>query len=299
MIGFSVDYPDSPKGATFFADMVADDPWDVGELAFSHYLIARDLGAPIIALPAFQLRFVPHYGLMVHRSAGVSAPRDLIGKRVGAPDWGFNPAVWLRGILSHQYDVPLETILWHESAHRPLFPKIDYPHSARFAFREVYPPEALRLSQKDAYGMPALLDRHEVDALLMAGFGKATENTHRLFDDPLEEARKYVSETGVMPINTVFVIKQETAERFPDLAPAVLQTLDQASLSYAKEIASGATENDTYVPVKFARELGMYPFKQGLPNNIKAVRMMIAYCYEQGLIRTLYDPSDIFLKTCL
>ena len=297
--GFAVRYPDRPQGATFFADMVTDVPWDVGELAFSHYLIARDLGVPIVALPAFQLRFLPHYGLLVHRSAGISTPRDLVGKRVGAPDWGFNPAVWLRGILAHQYDVPLEKIIWHESASRPLFPGLNYPHSQRYAFQEVHPPEAVRLSQKDAYGMPLLLDRHEVDALMMAGFGAGTMNSRRLFEDPLEEARKYVVETGVIPINTVFVVKEEAADRYPDLAPAILRMLDVASTSYEREIDAGESENHGYVPVRFARDLDMYPFKQGLQHNLRAVQMMIAYCYEQGMIRRLYSPEEIFLGSCL
>src|SRR5262249_4986883 len=45
-----------PKSWTFYVDMVTDVPWDVADLAFSHYLIAKDLGKPLTAVPAFQLR---------------------------------------------------------------------------------------------------------------------------------------------------------------------------------------------------------------------------------------------------
>ena len=280
-------------------DMLTDLPWDVGEQAFSHYLIARDAGVPIIALPIFQLRFLPHFGLVVNRRAGIETPQDLVGKKVGAPDWGFNPAVWLRGILAHQYNVPLEKVTWCESEATPLFPNVSYPRSSRYEFIKVKPPEDVRLSQKESYGMPILLDQHKLDALSMAGFGASTENAKRLFSDPMEEARQYVADTGLIPINTLFVIKEESAERFPDLAPAIIQAIAAASKSYAAEIASGATENDTYVPVKFARELDLYPFKQGLSPNMRAVQMMITYCYEQGLIKKLYQPEELFLKSCL
>lgn len=297
--GFVAEYPDRPKSWNFFVDMLTDLPWDVGEQAFSHYLIARDLGVPVIALPAFQLRFLPHFGLVVNRNAGIDTPQDLIGKTVGTPDWGFNPAVWLRGILAHQYNVPLERVAWRESEATPLFPGIGYPRSSRYEIETIKPPESVRLSQKDSYGMPLLLDRHELDALSMAGFGTTTQNVARLFSDPLQEARDYVTDAGLIPINTLFVIKEESVERYPDLAPAIMQTIVTASKSYAEEIARGATENDTYVPVKFAQDVDLYPFKQGLPDNRRAVKMMISYCYEQGLIKKLYEPEDLFLKSCL
>jgi len=134
----------------------------------------------------------------------------------------------------------------------------------------------------------------------LPGLGRpATEQTRPLFADPAAEMRAYGEQTGVIPINTVFVLKQETVERYPDLAPAVLEMTSAALAAYTAEIDGSGAANHTYVPVALARELGLYPFRQGLDANRAAIQMMIAYCYEQGLINTLYRPEDLFVASCL
>ena len=42
-------------------------------------------------------------------------------------------------------------------------------------------------------------------------------------------------------------------------------------------------------------DIGAYPLRYGLKSNRLAVRMMVQYCYEQGLISRLYEPDDLFL----
>lgn len=298
--GFDMVLPEQPRKWTFYADMTSDVPWDVADLAFSHYLIARDMGKPLTAVPAFQLRFFPHMGLSVHKDAGIAAVRDLVGKTMGAPDWGINPAVWLRGALTHQYDVPTERIVWAESEHQPGFPGLDYPHSPRYQFKRLQVAPEAAFSQAANYGLPELLNAGVIDASSFTGLGRADlGNVRRLFADPLAEARAYVAQTGVIPINTVFVLNQETVDRYPDLAPATLEMLARALDEYTAEIDASGAENHTYVPVALAKEMGQYPFRQGLEANRAAVAMMIAYCYEQGLIKTLYRPEDLFVSSCL
>jgi hypothetical protein len=133
----------------------------------------------------------------------------------------------------------------------------------------------------------------------LAEAGHATEQTRPLFADPAAEMRQYVEQTGVIPINTVFVLKQATVERYPDLAPAVLEMTSAALAAYTEEIDRSGGAHHTYVPVALARELGRYPCRQGLDANRAAVQMMIVYCYEQGLINTLYRPEDLFVASCV
>ncbi|MFI5267638.1 MAG: hypothetical protein ACHQ7M_09715 [Chloroflexota bacterium] len=292
--GFDVAYPDKPKAWNFYVDMLRG-VWDVGELAFSHYLIARDMGFPLIAVPAFQLRFLPHYGLSVHKAAGIDRPADLVAKRVGAADWGINPAVWMRGILAHQYEVPTELISWFEGDAQPSFPDMKYPHSARFRLGRLNPPADLARSQPDAYGWRHMVETHAVDAAILPGQGMdETETTRRLFADPLVEAREYVRQTGVIPINSVLVMRQEKAEEFPNLAPAVMEAAGKALAMHGADIGDRGDANYTYIPLWFVKEAGMYPFQQGFAPNRKAIHMMAAYCYEQGLVNKLYEPEELF-----
>jgi len=48
-----------------------------------------------------------------------------------------------------------------------------------------------------------------------------------------------------------------------------------------------------------APDWGFNPAEHGPEPNRRAIRMMIQYCYEQGLIRTLYKPEELFAESCL
>src|SRR5712692_1512040 len=65
-----------------FRDMVNSIPYDIGEQAFSHYLIAKDLGKPLTAIAAFPSRVFPQLGVVVHEASGIKEPLDLVNKRV-------------------------------------------------------------------------------------------------------------------------------------------------------------------------------------------------------------------------
>src|SRR5690349_443010 len=58
-----------------FRRMVRSLEFDVCEMAFSTYLVAREFDKPFTALPVFPFRGFPHGALSANRAAGVQAPR--------------------------------------------------------------------------------------------------------------------------------------------------------------------------------------------------------------------------------
>src|SRR5262245_36151688 len=86
--------------------------FDVCEINVGAYFMARDRNVPITAIPVFLHRRFRHGFVFVHSAAGINAPRDLIGKRVGGTN--FQPAgnIWVRGILEEHYGVPHREITW-------------------------------------------------------------------------------------------------------------------------------------------------------------------------------------------
>ena len=46
-----------PVPSPIFNAMVTSVPYDVGELAISHYVLARDAGVPLMGIPIFPSRF--------------------------------------------------------------------------------------------------------------------------------------------------------------------------------------------------------------------------------------------------
>lgn len=291
--GFDIEFLNykGPGGMTeFFRDMVTELSYDIGEQAFAHYLIAKDQGKPLTAIPVFPSRFFPHFGVSVATRAGVRGPKDLVGKRVAAPDWGFNPAVWMRGILAHQYDVPIEKITWVVNSDEPLFRGLPYPRSKRFQIEKV------RVADDGSHGFLPLMESGGVDAVFLAAGGiDPTGASKKMFDDPYPEVEKYVAQTGVFPINTLITLRESVVEAFPELPAALVRAWEKARALYVKETEEGKDADHMGIEVRRLRAMGVFPQAYGVGPHRMAIRMMIEYCYEQGLIRTLFEPEDLFV----
>jgi len=293
--GFDIEYLDyrGPGGMTgFFRDMVTVLSYDIGEQAFAHYMIAKDQGKPITAIPVFPSRLFPLTAISVNKNSSVRSPRDLVGKKVGAPDWGFNPAVWMRGILAHQYDVPVERITWLVNENEPLFRGLNYPHSKRFEIKTIQLDD-----DAAAHGFPPLLESGVVDAVIHAGGGiPPTEGCSKLFEQPYQEIRAYVAEAGVFPINTVITLKDSVVKAHPELPGRLMEAWRKAQRYYDEELRSGKETHHMGLEVEVLREMNLFPQEYGLYKNRRAIQMMIQYCYEQGLIQTLFEPEDLFVE---
>src|SRR5581483_11403652 len=85
--------------------------FDVAEMSFSSLTNAIGRGSrDLIGIPVFTSRLFRHSFIYVNTDSGNEAPQDLIGKRVGVPDYTITAAVWIRGLLQHDYGVAPEQI---------------------------------------------------------------------------------------------------------------------------------------------------------------------------------------------
>jgi 4,5-dihydroxyphthalate decarboxylase len=102
-----------------FWRMLRYQEFDACELSMGSYLIARDKGhPPFVAIPVFPSRAFRHSCIFINTGAGIQEPKDLIGKRVGVPEYQMTMAIWVRGILQHEYGVPPEKISWFTGGQR-------------------------------------------------------------------------------------------------------------------------------------------------------------------------------------
>src|SRR6202051_1902781 len=90
--------------------------FDVAEMSMSSLLMARSKGDDrFVGIPVFTTRRFFHTGILVRRAAGIDAPADLKGKRVGVPEYQQTAALWARGVLQHEFDVaPKDMEFWME-----------------------------------------------------------------------------------------------------------------------------------------------------------------------------------------
>lgn len=281
--GFDIEFVKAGPGGVgpIFNDMVQKQSYDVAELPLANYIIARDLGKPLTAVPVFPTVFFPQLGPMVNRQAGIRGPQDLAGKRVGVSGFAFNPAVWLRGIFFHHYDLPIEKVTWIEGEPNSQS-GVPFFRSRRFTIEK-------------AGNLMPLVEEGRIDALIMADGGiEPTPKLDRLFPDYFAEIQKYVAATSVFPINSVLVVKEATVKSHPSLAGALMDAYREAWRLYHQE-ASG----DSFhmgLRVSELRAKGLFPRPDGLGPNRKALQTMLHYCYEQGLTRALVEPEELFTK---
>ncbi len=299
--GFDIDYlaykgPGGMDG--FFRDMVTDLSYEIGEQAFAHYLIARDRGKPLTALPIFPSRFFPQLGLSVRRGAGIGSPRDLEGRRVAMSDWAYNPSVWMRGILHEFHGVATEKILWLEDATEPVFRGLDYNRSSRFNVEKIDFPEA----ERDYFhGLPALLREGRADAVMMAA-GGVPDSSHacRLFRDPFGPIETFVRAKGFFPINTLLTLRQDVVDRYPDLGRKLVAAWTEVNARYMEILRKDPNIHDYMgVPLKYLERLGLLPMVDGLDVNRANIDTMIGYCYDQNLISKRPSVEEIFLSSAL
>src|SRR4029450_13920487 len=70
--------------------------FDVSELSLSTYTVLRGRGEPLVAIPVFPSFSLQHSCVFIGTHAGIKAPKDLVGKRVGVPKYHMTAAVWIR-----------------------------------------------------------------------------------------------------------------------------------------------------------------------------------------------------------
>jgi len=102
----------SPPSETFWRQLRYQE-FDVGEMSMSSYLIARERGFDLIALPVFPSRRLFHTEISYHADSGITRPEDLVGKRLGVGEYQQTAALWQRGILEHDFGVSQFKVHWH------------------------------------------------------------------------------------------------------------------------------------------------------------------------------------------
>src|SRR5882724_9326437 len=88
-----------PVEETFFR-MLRNREFDAAEMSLSSYSVSLTRDDPsFIALPVFPSRFFRHSCIFVSARSGIREPKDLVGKRIGVPEYQMTAPVWIRGIL--------------------------------------------------------------------------------------------------------------------------------------------------------------------------------------------------------
>src|SRR5262245_47371150 len=96
--------------------------FDASEMSSSDYIRhwARG-GCPFVAIPVFPSCVFRHGYVTVDRQV-IKEPKDLAGKRIGVPLYGMTAAIFIRGLLQHDFGVDLSGVTWVEGGMNDLKP---------------------------------------------------------------------------------------------------------------------------------------------------------------------------------
>ena len=87
--------------------------FDASEMSLSNYTTLVTGGkSPFIAIPVFPSRVFRHGYFFVNTDKGIRSRADLKGKRGGVPEYSMTAAVYMRGLLQHEYGVKPSDVEW-------------------------------------------------------------------------------------------------------------------------------------------------------------------------------------------
>lgn len=284
-----------------FFRMLRHAEFDVSEMSLSWY--TRTLfhdPRPFVAIPVFPSRMFRHSSIYVNSHAGIQSPGDLVGKRVGCPEYQMTAAVWVKGILADHYGIAVDSVTYHTGGLKEPG-RTELPLHLPTNIRVTPIPDDRTLSE--------MLETGEIDALYTAEmpscFINRSPNVRRLFADPEHEERAYFEKSRIFPIMHTVVIQFDLLVRHPWVA----QSLTKAFV-VAQEIAYRDLYDTTALKVMLpwltahveaTRSLfgsdDYWPY--GIEHNRDTLATFLRYSHEQGLTPRRVDPEELFAPSTL
>jgi 4,5-dihydroxyphthalate decarboxylase len=272
--------------------------FDVAEMSTATLMRAKEKGKRFAALPVFFQRG-PRQRNIFYREGSLRDPGELKGKQIGAFRYGATAVSWARGYLLDEHGIKTTDVGWFVSG------------------QEVYianelPVKVERLDPPPPFGqekehLSRLVSEGNLAAALVAGdsgytalFGGGSlpramgqfPGVKPLFDDT-DEIIRYVKRTQIYPIIHIMTIKEETAERHPDLPAKLIEAFREANRLAPKYLTAAQAEG-------YAKErdlLGYDPYACVLTEpDKKSIRALNRYQIEQGLVQQDLPLESLFVK---
>lgn len=249
-----------------FKPAANDLAFEVSELALVTYMLARDLGQPLVGVPIVMMR-QPAFGSLVCRAdSDIGGPKDLEGATLGVRSYTQTTGVWLRGIIQDEYGVDLSTLRWVtlEGAHLDTYED---------------PPNCSRREDKPLLDM--LMDGDIAAAVGVEG-AATNPNLRPVIADADAAELAWTARTGVETANHGLVMLESVAKANPWLSKELIDLLERAKARTDEFIGGGPYP------------AGQVPGKAGLEPNRKAIDTLARYAHEQGITRKRFSADDLY-----
>ncbi len=279
--------------------------FDVSEMSLSSYMIMiANHHKEWTALPIFTTRRFFHSQILVHCDSGVEKPEDLVGKRVGVPEYQQTAALWARAALMHEFGVYPEDLNWFMER------SVELSHGGVTGFR---PHPNLRFQYiAPEKNIGSMLVAGELDASLvyivdnnLVDRSRTEYRNHAsvrpLFRDPVAESVRYYRKTAIYPLNHCVVVRSSLLERYPWIALNVYNAFQQAKMMQHAQVGDYLNLNISlgHIDPDKRSDFGMDPLPYGIQANFCALEKLPEYSYEQGLTPRVVSLDEMFAKSTL
>ena len=293
--GIDLTYLDLPVEETFFR-MLRHREFDVAEMSLSSYTVSMFREPrPFVAIPIFPSRMFRHGSIYINANSGIRTPQDLIGKRIGTPEFQMTAPVWIRGILAEHYGVPVDSVTYYtggeEETGRSEKIKLDLPPNIKV--QPIGPTQTLS----------AMLASGDIDALhtarMPSTFSLQGGPVRRLFENHEQVEQEYFRTTGIFPTMHTVAIRRDVYEQNRWIAQALYKAFAEAQRRTYQDLYVTAALK-TMLPwltshVEQTRGLmgdDFWPY--GFEANRGTLATFLRYHHEQGLSKRLLEPEELF-----
>lgn len=270
--------------------------FEASEMSLSWYTrLAAMEDRPFTAIPVFPSRMFRHSCIYINVNSRIESPSDLVGKRVGCPEYQMTAAVWIKGMLADHYGVPVNSVQYATGG-------LEQP--GRREQPMDLPDDIVVEPIGSDRTLSEMLDTGEIDALYTAHmpscFARRSPNVRRLFEDYVTVEKDYYQKTGIFPIMHTVVVRQDVLDAHPWVAQSFTKAFEESkrraladlhettALKYSLPWLTAAAEE--------ARELlgsdDYWPY--GIERNRETLQTFIRYSHGQGLIPSEIKPEDLF-----
>src|SRR5467141_863998 len=278
-----------------FCRMLQFNEFEVSEMSLSNYvtLVSADK-APFIAIPAFPSRVFRHGYFFINTEKGIKTPADLKGKRGGVPEYTMTAAVYMRGLLQHEYGVKPSDVEWVQGRADRLGRKL---------------PADIRMTQAPAgTELGDMLERGEIDFLMTANnplsFRRGNSKVRRLFPDYAAVEKDYYRRTRIYPIMHTVVIRRDIYERDPWVALNIYKALCQAKEHCYHLIAETGSPKASFAWLQPMIEeeqaiIGRDWYPYGIEQNRPTIEALLQYTFEHGLTARRVKLDELFAPSTM
>lgn len=284
--------------------------FDVGEMSMSSYLIARERGMDMIALPVFPSRQLFHTEIAYNADSGITKPEDLTGKRIGVGEYMQTSSLWQRGLLEHDFGVSQHSLHWYQERTEELSlgGAMGFKPPQGISFQRIPPDKSLA----------SMLVNHELDAAAISPWKKIPNvlgRSHRipgtdgdwskvkqLFPDRVAEGKRFFDKWGFLPVNHTYTVRGDIYKKYPWVAFNLYSAFVKAKQHFNTKLADAIPAALFFGPEYLAKTqelFGSDPYPYGVKGNRKMLETLVDFSYEQGLIKSKMKVEELFAASTL